>query len=100
MFILKPKKIKQWKTFFHHLKNLWFGLQILRKIKKNQKKNPARKISIVLTSEEWQEQQLKIQKEKFQKQKEIEERKKLREEARKRKLEEKPIKKAVLEEKK
>ncbi|XP_071555766.1 uncharacterized protein [Temnothorax nylanderi] len=64
------------------------------------KKKPARKVSTVLTSEEWQKQQLQIQEEKLRKQKEIEERKKLREEAKKRKAEEKQIKKAALEEKK
>lgn len=69
-------------------------------ITKNKKKKPARKVSTMLTSEEWQEQQLKIQKEKLRKQKEVEERRKLREKAKKRKSEEKQVKKAALEEKK
>lgn len=69
-------------------------------VRKQKKKKTTKRKSTVLTSEEWQEEQEKIQQEKLRKQKEIEERKKLREEKKVRNAEEKRAKKNTIEQKK
>lgn len=68
-------------------------------INRKKKTKSTKKISTVLTSEEWQHH-LEVQEEKLRKQREIEDRKKSREEAKKRKAEEKEAKRAAAEKKK
>lgn len=66
----------------------------------NKKKKSIKKIFTVLTSEEWQTQQLQIQGEKLRKQKEIEERKNLRAETKFKRDQEKETRKIAAEKRK
>lgn len=70
------------------------------KILSNKKTKSIKKVSTVLTSEEWQNQQLQIQEEKLRKQREIEERKKLRAETKFKKDQEKESRKVAAEKRK